>query len=113
MDDLVARRLDDAVDLMEVGFVKAIGGRSSAKSAIEHLFEYCGRPLDSQFQHEERGFKVYPDGKRKEMHKFFYDAATNQFAKGVCVFAVDIVPGDTGTGYKVTTFGPLKRMGGR
>jgi len=114
MDNLAANRIDAAVDLMEPAFLKALGSRDSAKSALVHLFDYCGRPLDSQFQHEERGYKQYPDGRRKEMRKFFYDASTDQYAKGVCFFAIEIVPGDTGSGgYRVTTFGPLRRLGGR
>ncbi|MBZ5608115.1 MAG: hypothetical protein LAP38_07655 [Acidobacteriia bacterium] len=113
MNDLVTNHIDDALDLMEPDFIKAVGSRSKAKSALERLFDYCGRPLDSQFQHEERGFKVYLDGRRKEMHKFFYDATTNQYPKGVCFFAIDVVSNGTGGEYKVTTVGPLKRAGGR
>jgi hypothetical protein len=113
MNDLVASRIDESLDLMEPEFIKTVGSRSKAKSAIERLFDYCGRPLNSQFQHEERGFKVYLDGRRKEMHKFFYDAATNQYAKGVCFFGIEVVSSDTGDGYKVTAFGPLKRQGGQ
>jgi hypothetical protein len=44
------------------------------------------------------------------MHKFFYDMRTNQFPKGVCSYATEVVPSDT-AGYVVTSFGPLKPVG--
>jgi hypothetical protein len=112
MADLVAKRIDKAVERFEPEFVDAIGGKQKAKSAVEQLFGYCGRPLNSEFKHEEQGFKQYLGGRRKEMRKFYYAAATNQHAKGVCFFAVDVVPADAG-GYAVTTFGPLKLQTGQ
>ncbi|MDQ3211687.1 MAG: hypothetical protein M3Q85_03355 [Acidobacteriota bacterium] len=38
------------------------------------------------------GFKSYPNGAEKPMRKLFYAAATTTEAKGVCFFAVEIVP---------------------
>jgi hypothetical protein len=82
-----------------------------AKAAVEQLFAYCGRPLDSEFKHQEQGFKQYASGPRKETRKFYYAATTSQYAKGVCLFSVEVVPADR-TGYAVTTFGPLKLQSG-
>jgi len=90
----------------------AAGGKQMAKEAIEGLFAYCGRPLDSEFKHEEHGFKQYLSGRRKEMRKFYYASATNQYSKGVCFFAVEVVPA-AGSGHRVTTFGPLKLQSGQ
>jgi hypothetical protein len=112
MADLVANRIDKAVERFEPEFVNAVGGKQKAKAAVEQLFAYCGRPLDSEFKHEELGFKLYLSGRRKEMRKFYYAGATNQYAKGVCFFAVEVVPADGG-GYSVTTFGPLKLQSGQ
>jgi hypothetical protein len=112
MADLVANRVDKAVERFEPEFISTVGGKQKAKAAVEQLFTYCGRPLDSVFKHEEQGSKQYLTGSRKEMRKFYYAAATNQFAKGVCFFAVEVVPAD-GTGYSVTTFGPLKLQSGQ
>jgi hypothetical protein len=105
MGDIVAKKIDEALDLVGPEFIKG-AGRANARSTIEHLFDYCGRPLDMEFQHEERGFKDYGDGRRKELRAFFYDATTDQSAKGVCRFHVDVVPVDTDPGYAVTAFGP-------
>ncbi len=112
MADLVANRIDKAVERFEPEFVNTVGGKQKAKTGVEQLFAYCGRPLDSEFKHEEQGFKQYLNGRRKEMRKFYYAAATNQYAKGVCFFAVEVVPAD-GAGYSVTTFGPLKLQSGQ
>ncbi len=111
MRDLTTNQIDDALDLMETDFLKAIGGRAPAKSAVERLFEYCGRPINIEFQHEERGYKLYLDGRRKPMRKMFYDAATDRNPKGVCFFSVGVVQGNSDSEYKVTEFAPLKRLG--
>jgi hypothetical protein len=111
MSELVGNRIDKALDLMEPEFTDAAGGEQKAKEAIEGLFAYCGRPLDSEFKHEEHGFKQYLSGRRKEMRKFYYASATNQYSKGVCFFAVEVVPADGS--HRVTTFGPLKLQGGQ
>ena len=112
MADLVANRIDKALERFEPEFVNSVGGKQKAKAAVEQLFGYCGRPLDSEFKHEEQGFKQYLTGRRKDMRKFYYAAATNQYAKGVCFFAVEVVPADGG-GFGVTTFGPLKLQSGQ
>ena len=112
MADLVANRIDKAVERFEPEFVNEVGGKQKAKAAVDQLLGYCGRPLDSEFKHEEQGFKQYVRGTRKEMRKFYYAAATNQYAKGVCFFSVEVVPADR-TGYSVTTFGPLKLQSGQ
>jgi len=106
MSDLVANRIGAALDRMEPQ-LSQLPGRTEAEKALTGLFDYCGRPLDSEFKHLETGFKLYTDGRRKPMQKFYYAAKTNQHPKGVCFFAVDVVPGDTG-GFQVTSFGPLK-----
>jgi hypothetical protein len=79
---------------------------------IRKLFDYCGRPLDSEFKHDEIGFKVYANGNQKPMRKFYYAATTTQYPKkGECFFAVEVVPADAG--FKVTTFGPLRLQSGQ
>ena len=78
---------------------------------MRSLFDYCGRPLDSEFKHDEIGFKVYTDGRRKPMRKFYYAATTTLHRKGECFFAVAVVP-DQGS-FRVTTFGPLTLQWGQ
>jgi hypothetical protein len=104
MADLVADRVDGALDKMEPEFVHQTG-RAQAEAAVRNLFTYCGRPLDSEFKHDEVGFKVYLDGRRKPTRKFYYAATTTQHPKGECFFSVEVVP-DQGS-FRVTSFGPL------
>ncbi len=111
MSDLVADRVDDALNKMEPEFVQTTG-RAQAEAGIRKLFDYCGRPLDKEMRHDEVGFKVYLDGRRKPMRKFFYAATTTQHPKGVCFFSVEVVPGDQSE-MKVTSFGPLKLISGQ
>ena len=109
MAALVANNLDDAVSLMEPDFVQELG-HAQAEAEMRKLFNYCGRPLDSEFKHVETGFKIYPDGHKNPMRKFYYAATTDQNAKGVCFFSVSVVPYQTGL--KVTEYGPLKLQTG-
>ena len=106
MSDLVANRTGAALDRMEPELSRP-PGRTEMEKALPGLFDYCGRPLDSEFKHYETAFKLYMNGRRKPMQKFYYAAKTDQHPKGVCFFAVEVVPGDTG-GFQVTSFGPLK-----
>ena len=112
MSDLVGNQIRKALDRMEPEFVAAAGGRTDAEKVVIKLFDYCGRPLDSEFKHDEIGFKLSANGRKKPMRKFYYAASTNQHPKGVCFFAVEVVPGDKG-GFQVTTFGPLMVVSGQ
>jgi hypothetical protein len=111
MANLVANQVGSAVTEMEGEFIRSAGGKAQAEIEVRKLFDYCGRPLDSEFKHDETGSKFYLDGRKKPMMKFYYSGATTLHAKGECFFAVEVVPGDDG-GQKVTTFGPLKLMSG-
>jgi len=110
MADLVANKLDDALSKMEPEFVPAAGGYEKALAAIQKVFDYCGRPLDSAYWRDEVGFYAYLDGRRKPMRKFYYTTPTTQHPEGGCYFTVMVVPGDK-SGYRVvaTTAGKPNR----
>jgi hypothetical protein len=110
ISDLVADRVDLALDKMTPQFLQAAGGKTKAEAGVRELFNYCGRPLDSELRHEETGFFAAADGRRLPMRAFFYSGKTTQHPKGVCFFAVRVVPGDHEM--KVVNFGPLKLMSG-
>jgi hypothetical protein len=110
MSNLVQNRVNDAVNLMEPEFIQMLGP-TEAEAQVRKLFEYRGRPLDSEFKHDEPGFKIYPDGHKKPMRKFYYAARTDQFAKGLCFFSISVVPSTSGP--KVTEYGPLKLLTGQ
>ena len=111
MSDLVADRVDLALDKMEPQFLQAAGGKTKAEAGLRDLFNYCGRPLESELRHEETGFFLGTDGRRAPMRGFYYSGRTTQHPKGVCFFAVKVVPGVNGM--KVVSFGPLKLLTGQ
>jgi hypothetical protein len=108
MSDLIADRVDLALDKMTPQFLQAAGGKAKAEVGIRELFNYCGRPLESELRHEETGFFAAADGRRLPMRAFFYSGKTTQQPKGVCFFAVRVVPGPDGM--KVVGVGPLKSV---
>lgn len=110
MSDLVADRVDLALDKMEPQFLQTAGGTVKAESTLRDLFNYCGRPVESDLRHEETGFFAGADGRRLPMRAFFYAGKTTQHPKGVCFFAVRVVPGRDRM--KVVGFGPLKLVSG-
>ncbi len=102
MSDLVANRLDDGLSKMEPELVQMLGHDKTIE-AMQKVFDYCGRPLGSQFQRDEIGFYAYLDGRKKPMRKFYYATPTAQLPDGGCYFAVLVVPGDQGD-YRVVAF---------
>ena len=110
MSNLASDRVNDAVGEMELGFRHSVGNEQ-LENEIRKLFDYCGRPLDSEFKHDEIGFRVYATGRQKPMRKFYYSANTTQYRKGVCFFAVEVVP--DGSDLRVASFGPLKLLSGQ
>jgi len=111
MANLIADRVDLAVDKMELTNPQDAQGRAKTEELIRGLFSYCGRPLESELRHEETGFFLYADGRKAPMRAFFYSGKTTQFSKGVCFFAVRVVPGQGGM--RVVNFGPLKLISGQ
>jgi hypothetical protein len=111
MSYLVADRVDLALDKMEPQFLQAAGGKTKAETGIRDLFKYCGRPLESELRHEDTGFFLYGDGRKAPMRGFYYSGKTTQNPKGVCFFAVRVVPGESGM--RVVNFGPLKLVTGQ
>jgi hypothetical protein len=62
-------------------------------------------------RHEEIGTFFRPDGRMIPMRAFFYSGKTDQHEKGVCFFAVKVVPSPIGM--PVVGFGPLKLISGQ
>src|SRR5712692_3781920 len=111
MSDLVAARVDLALDKMEPQALQAASGKTKAEALVRDLFNYCGRPLESELRHEETGFFLGADGRRAPMRGFYYSGRTTQHPKGVCFFAVKVVPGENEM--RVVSFGPLKLLTGQ
>jgi hypothetical protein len=111
MSHLVADRVDLALDQMEPEFLLMAGGKTKAEAGLRELFNYCGRPLESELRHEDTGFYVYADGRKAPVRGFYYSGRTTQQPKGVCFFTVRIVPGKNGM--NVVSFGSQKLLTGQ
>jgi hypothetical protein len=61
MNYLASDRASDALGEME-GLETPQRGQVEAQ--VRKLFDYCGRPLDSEFKHDEIGFRLYLNGRR-------------------------------------------------
>jgi hypothetical protein len=109
MGDIIADNVAQALTRMETGFADSMPA-GQAEQGIRQLLDYCGQPVDLEYKATQVGFKAYLNGTKKPMRKLFYAAATTTEAKGVCFFAVEIVP--DGKDLKVTLFGPLKLQRG-
>ena len=71
MSDLVADRVNLALNKTTPQFLQAAGGKTKAEAGVRELFDYCGRPLESELRHEETGFFAAADGRRLPMRAFF------------------------------------------
>lgn len=111
MSDLVADHVDLALGKMGPAFLQEAGGKAKAEAGLRNLFNYCGRPLESELRHEDTGVFLYADGRRAPVRGFYYSGRTTENQKGVCFFAVRVVPGTDGM--KVVSFGPLKLLAGQ
>ena len=109
MKDLVSDRVDLALNEMEPEFVDALG-RLEAEAAIRKLFDYCGRPIDQEFKHDELGTRVDVGHGMRPMRKFYYAATTSIHPKGVCFFGIEVVPSKDRL--RIAVFGPLKLQWG-
>jgi hypothetical protein len=101
--------VQDAMSEMEPEISQSVT-HEQVETQIRKLFDYCGRPLDSELKHDEIGFKAYLSGHQKPMRKLYYAARTTQYPKGVCLFSVKVAPVQNGLG--VTRFGPMKLQSG-
>jgi hypothetical protein len=81
MSDMVADRVNLALDKMEPQFVQAAGGKAKAEAGLRDLFNYCGRPLESELRHEETGVVLSADGRKAPMRGFYYSGETTQHPK--------------------------------
>lgn len=111
MADLVANHIDLALDKMQAEFLQSVGGRTEAEARLRELFNFCGRPLESELRHEEGGLYIYEDGRRVPERAFYYSGKTTDNPKGVCFFAVQVVQGKNAV--EVVSFGPLKLQSGQ
>ncbi len=63
------------------------------KVMLEKVFSTYGKPLEVKFKSDSLGYRVYEDGKRKPVRKFWYSVQTTKNEDGQYLFT-EIVPDD-------------------
>jgi hypothetical protein len=81
----------DLYYLMEKGFRDA-ASEQDVKPMLAQLYSVYGKPLEVEYKSDELGFKIYTDGTKKPMRKFWYAVRTSTQPKGTYYFFTEIVP---------------------
>jgi hypothetical protein len=76
---------------MEQAFRDAISEKEF-RPALERLYEPYGKPLDAEYKMQEEGYRLYENGMRKPLRKFWYAVRTTEQPKGKCFLFVEVVP---------------------
>ncbi len=59
---------------------------------LEQVYAYGGKPLDAAFKDHAVGERLYWDGSRKPLRKFWYSVRTNRAPMGTYYLCVEVVP---------------------
>ena len=88
---IIHDRTRDLYQLLENAFRDA-ASEQDIKPMLAQMYSVYGTPLEVEFKNDEVGFKVYADGARKSMRKFWYALRTSTQPKGTYFFFTEIVP---------------------
>ncbi len=88
---IIHDRTKDLYQLLEKAFRDA-ASEQDIKPMLAQMYSVYGTPLEVEFKNDEVGFKVYADGARKPMRKFWYALRTSTQPKGTYFFFTEIVP---------------------
>ncbi len=89
--DVIAQRHKALLERMEGVFQKE-HSEGLVPSALDPIFAYGGRPLEAEFKAVDQGQKLYLDGRRKPLLKFWYAVRTTKSEKGKYFMFVEVVP---------------------
>ncbi|HEY1191612.1 MAG TPA: hypothetical protein VGE74_28525 [Gemmata sp.] len=108
IDESAARRVADAVvDDIVAGHHEQLHARMEQQfrtdnpprifsSHFEKMFAFGGKPLTAAFKAQQDGVKVYLNGTRKTVRKFWYAAQTTKSEGGPYFLFVEVVPDEGG-----------------
>jgi hypothetical protein len=87
--------LNGAVGYFDAGALLILANHreTNAEAGVRELFNYCGRPLESELRHEETGFFLYADGRRAAPVLLLRQDHAK--SKGRLLFCCEVVPGDS------------------
>jgi len=88
---IIDDRTKDLYQLLEKGFRDAVS-QEEVKPMLAQIYSVYGKPLEVEFKSAEVGFKVYDNGVKKPMRKFWYAVRTSTQPKGTYYFFTEIVP---------------------
>lgn len=76
---------------MEQAFRDAVPEKDM-KPLAEKVYSIYGKPLDAEFKNGEIGYRMYENGVRKPMRKFWYAVRTSEHEKGTAFLFTEIIP---------------------
>lgn len=88
--DVIAQRNEALFERME-SVLQASTTPSALPSVLKPIMAYGGRPLEADFKAADEGTKLYLDGTRKPLLKFWYAVQTTKSEKGTYFMFVEVV----------------------
>jgi predicted small lipoprotein YifL len=76
---------------MEQAFRDAVSEKDM-KPIVEKVYSMYGKPLEAEFKNEEIGYRMYENGERKPLRKYWYVVRTSKHEKGTAFLFTEIVP---------------------
>ena len=84
-------RYGDLRQKMEQAFRDAVSEKDM-KPTVEKVYSWYGKPLEAEFKSEELGYRMYENGERKPLRKYWYAVRTSEHEKGTAFLFTEIVP---------------------
>ena len=90
VNEVLHQRHEQLHGRMERAYRQSVSAEQFAKT-LEPMYTYGGKPLSAKFKDHELGIRLYEDGTRKPMRKFWYALATTKAKPGTYLLFVEIV----------------------
>jgi hypothetical protein len=84
-------RNGDLRQKMEQSF-RDVVSEKEMKPIVEKVYSWYGKPLEAKFKNEEIGYRMYDNGERKPLRKYWYAVRTTNHEKGTAFLFTEIVP---------------------
>ncbi len=89
--DIIADRYDRLRQKMEQAFRDGVPEKDM-KPLAEKVYSIYGKPLEAEFKNEEIGYRIYENGERTPMRKYWYAVRTSKHDKGTAFLFTEIIP---------------------
>jgi len=88
---ILVDRYGDLRQKMEQAF-RDVVSEKEMKPIAEKVYSWYGKPLEAEFKNEEIGYRMYENGDRKPLRKYWYAVRTTKHEKGTAFLFTEIVP---------------------